>query len=218
MGPPPRSGTFATRPHKPAGERVPQRGRGGGGAHAPARRRHWRHRPAPPGTLRVPRRQRAAPRSRWRRGHRVSRRRAAGGGRAGPCPSHLRGWALPAPRREARRAVRGRWGAGGRWAPCALDRAVPAAGARLARPRRAGFLAVPPEQRPRGLGLSRGSLAPVPRLSGSGGAEGARERWRGPGAAPGGARGSLSCPDAGSRLGWFNLVPFSRPKVRRNKA
>lgn len=99
--------------------------------------------------------------------------------------------------------------------PVPLTGAAPAARVPLVRSWRAGLLAVPPERRPLGLGLSGGSRASMLRFSGSSGAEGAREQRRSPWAAPEGTRGSLSCPDTDSSLSWFDVT---RPKVRRNKA
>lgn len=91
------------------------------GAHAPALRRHWRRCAAPRGRRGLPRRQRAAPRSTWRRGHLVRRRWAARAGHAGARPSRLRRRGRPVPRRKARRAVTGSRRPGGWWAPCVLD-------------------------------------------------------------------------------------------------
>lgn len=103
----------------------------------------------------------------------------------GLCHSHLWLWTRLALCWETSRAVRGSW-----CVLCALDggsarsSCPPGPGGRVSsRPSRAVRV---------GVGLSGGSLAPVPTCFRSGGAEGAREHWRSPWAAPHRPRGSLS--------------------------
>lgn len=148
---------------------------------------------APPGAL--PRRPRAAPRSRWRRGPPVRRRGLRGqrgrwggsGARSVLAPAPPRRRARPGPRWAARRAVTGSGGAG-------VHR-VPLRGQRVPLPQLPGES---PRRPSRGSG---GSLAAIaePR-EGWGALEEAL-------AAPERPRALLSCVDSGSACTWSKVIP-----------